>query len=149
MEHLLSPLEIRGKHVKNRVTFTAHTQSYSDNGIHGDRVRNYYAARAAGGTGFLVMEPIPPHPTGRVTPQNYDHTKPGFVEGLTRVVDAVHVHGGTLINQLYHMGPNADPLASGGEQWGPSDAPGYLGVGRIHAMTAAEISLITERFADA
>ena len=43
MEHLLSPLEIRGKHVKNRVTFTAHTQSYSDNGIHGDRVRNYYA----------------------------------------------------------------------------------------------------------
>ena len=69
MDHLLSPLEIRGKHVKNRVTFTAHTQSYSDNGIHGDRVRNYYAARAAGGTGFLVMEPIPPHPTGRVTPR--------------------------------------------------------------------------------
>jgi hypothetical protein len=46
------------------------------------------------------------------------------------------------------MGPNADPLATGGEQWGPSDAPGYLGVGRIHAMTAAEIDLIVERFAD-
>ena len=148
MEHLLSPIELRGKRVRNRVTLTAHTQSYSDNGLHGDRVRDYYAARAAGGTGLLVMEPVPPHPTGRVTPQNYDHTKPGFVEGLRRTVDAVHDHGGTIINQIYHMGPNADPLATGGEQWGPSDAPGYLGVGRIHAMTAAEIDLIVERFAD-
>ena len=148
MEHLLSPIEIRGKHVRNRVTMTAHTQSYSDNGLHGDRVRDYYAARAAGGTGLLVMEPVPPHPTGRVTPQNYDHTKPGFVEGLRRTVDAVHDHGGVLINQIYHMGPNADPLATGGEQWGPSEAPGYLGVGRIHEMTTADIGLIVERFAD-
>ena len=148
MDHLLSPIELRGKRVRNRVTMTAHTQSYSDNGIHGDRVRDYYAARAAGGTGLLVMEPVPPHPTGRVTPQNYDHTKPGFVEGLKRTVDAVHSHGGVLINQIYHMGPNADPLATGGEQWGPSDAPGYFGVGRIHEMTTAEIALIIERHAD-
>lgn len=147
-EHLLSPLELRGRRIRNRVTLTAHTQSYSDGGIHGDRVRGYYAARAAGGTGLLVMEPIPPHPTGRVTPQNYDHTKPGFVEGLKRTVDAVHEHGGVIINQLYHMGPNADPLATGGQQWGPSDAPGYFGVGRIHAMTTDEIDLITRCFAE-
>lgn len=147
-ERLLSPIELRGRRVRNRVTLTAHTQSYSDGGIHGERVRGYYAARAAGGAGLLVMEPIPPHPTGRVTPQNYDHTKPGFVEGLRTVVDAVHEHGGTLINQLYHMGPNADPLATGGQQWGPSDAPGYFGVGRIHAMTTDEIDLITRCFAE-
>jgi len=147
-ERLLSPIELRGKRVRNRVTLTAHTQSYSDGGIHGARVRGYYAARAAGGAGLLVMEPIPPHPTGRVTPQNYDHTKPGFVEGLRTVVDAVHEHGGTIINQLYHMGPNADPLATGGQQWGPSDAPGYFGVGRIHAMTTDEIDLITRCFAE-
>jgi 2,4-dienoyl-CoA reductase-like NADH-dependent reductase (Old Yellow Enzyme family) len=148
MDHLLSPIELRGKRVRNRVTLTAHTQSYSDNGIHGERVRDYYAARAAGGTGLLVMEPVPAHPTGRVTPQNYDHTKPGFVEGLTRTVEAVHSHGGVLINQIYHMGPNADPLATGGEQWGPSDAPGYFGVGRIHAMTTAEIDLMVRCYAD-
>ena len=147
-ERLLSPLELRGKRVRNRVTLTAHTQSYSDGGIHGERVRGYYAARAAGGAGLLVMEPIPPHPTGRVTPQNYDHTKPGFVEGLKTVVDAVHEHGGTIVNQLYHMGPNADPLATGGQQWGPSDAPGYFGVGRIHAMTTDEIDLVTRCFAE-
>ncbi len=147
-ERLLSPLELRGRRVRNRVTFTAHTQSYSDDGIPGDRVRGYYAARAAGGTGLLVMEPIPPHPTGRVTPQNYDHTKPGFVDGLREVVGAVHEHGGVFVNQLYHMGPNADPLATGGLQWGPSDAPGYFGVGRIHAMTVDEIGLITRCFAE-
>ena len=146
--HLLSPIELRGKRVRNRVTLTAHTQSYSDNGIHGDRVRDYYAARAAGGTGLLVMEPIPPHPTGRVTPQNYDPAKPGFVEGLKRTVDAVHAHGGVIINQLYHMGPNADPLATGGEQWGPSDAPGYFGVGRIHAMTTDEVQFMVRCFAE-
>ena len=47
MEHLLSPIDLRGKRVRNRVTLTAHTQSYSDNGLHGDRVRDYYAARDA------------------------------------------------------------------------------------------------------
>ncbi len=149
MEHLLSPIELRGTRVRNRVTFTAHTQSYSDNGIHGSRVRSYYAARAAGGAGLLVMEPVPVHPTGRVTPQNYDHTKAGFVEGLRSVVNAVHEHGGVLINQLYHMGPNADPLATGGQQWGPSDAPGYFGVGRIHAMTTTEISEMVGCYVDA
>ncbi|MFM7248175.1 MAG: NADH oxidase, partial [Actinomycetota bacterium] len=59
-ERLLSPIELRGTRVRNRVTLTAHTQSYSDGGIHGERVRGYYAARAAGGAGLLVMEPIPP-----------------------------------------------------------------------------------------
>lgn len=149
LHRLLEPIEIRGRHVRNRVTFTAHTQSYSDNGIPGARVRDYYAARAAGGTGLLVMEPVPPHPTGRVTPQNYDHTKPGFVEGLRGVVDAVHAHGGVFVNQLYHMGPNADPLSTNGLQWGPSDAPGYFGVGRIHAMTVDEIGEIVAAYADA
>jgi 2,4-dienoyl-CoA reductase-like NADH-dependent reductase (Old Yellow Enzyme family) len=149
VERLLSPLDLRGRRIRNRVTFTAHTQSYSDNGIPGRRVREYYAARAAGGAGLLVMEPIPPHPSGRVTPQNYDHRLPGFVEGLRGVVDAVHEYGGVFVNQLYHMGPNADPLASGGVQWGPSDAPGYFGVGRIHAMTTAEIDATVAAFADA
>ena len=149
MEHLLAPLELRGRRLRNRVTFTAHTQSYSDGGIPGRRVRGYYAARAAGGAGLLVMEPIPPLPSGRVTPQNYDHTKPGFVDGLRDVVAAVHEHGGVFVNQLYHMGPNADPLASGGVQWGPSDGPGYFGIGRIHAMTPAEIDATVAAFADA
>ena len=149
MELLLSPFEIRGHLLRNRVTFTAHTVSYSDNGIPGDRVRGYYTARAAGGAGLIVMEPIPVHPTGMVTPQNFRFRDEQFVSGLRLVVDAVHEHGATLVNQLYHMGPNADPLATGGQQWGPSDAIGYYGVGRIHAMTGAEIGEIIQCHVDA
>ena len=98
---LLSPLQLRGKRLPSRVVFTAHTVSFGQDHVPGERARDYYAARAAGGAGMIVMEPLPVLPNGGVTPQNYRYDDERFVPALRRVVDAVHEHGTVFVSQLY------------------------------------------------
>ena len=117
---LLSPLRLRGRELRNRVVFTAHTASFSEDGIPGSRAREYYAARARGGAGLIVMEPLPVLPSAGVTPQNYRWRDVRFVPGLTAVREAVHEHGTVLVSQLYHLGPNADPTATMEGLWSVS-----------------------------
>jgi 2,4-dienoyl-CoA reductase-like NADH-dependent reductase (Old Yellow Enzyme family) len=114
---------IRGHELPSRVVFTAHTASFSEDGIPKQRARDYYAARAAGGTGLIVMEPLPVLPSGGVTPQNYRFRDERFVPGLRDVVTAVHAHGTVFVSQLYHLGPNADPVATGEGLWSASAGP--------------------------
>jgi 2,4-dienoyl-CoA reductase-like NADH-dependent reductase (Old Yellow Enzyme family)/thioredoxin reductase len=123
---LLSALEVRGKRLPSRIVFTAHTVSLGQDGVPGERARGYYEARAAGGAGMIVMEPLPVLPNGGVTPQNYRYDEERFVPALRSVVDAVHAHGTVFVSQLYHLGANSDPLAGGSERWapGPGLAPG-------------------------
>ena len=121
---LFSPLTLRGHTLQSRAVFTAHTVTLSTDGVPGDRARGYYEARAAGGVGLIVMEPIPVLANGGVIPQNYRYQHPGFVAGLRSVVDAVHRHGTIFVCQLYHMGSNADPYSPWSERWGPSAMQG-------------------------
>ena len=121
---LFSPFVLRGKTLPSRAVFTAHTVSLSADGVPGERALGYYEARAKGGAGMIVMEPIPVMDNGGVTPQNYRFDHPNFVAGLAAVADAVHQHGTVFISQLYHMGANADPYQPSSERWGPSPMPG-------------------------
>jgi len=57
--HLLSPFELRGRRLPNRIVLTAHTTSFGQDGIPGPRARAYYETRAAGGAALIVMEPVP------------------------------------------------------------------------------------------
>jgi 2,4-dienoyl-CoA reductase-like NADH-dependent reductase (Old Yellow Enzyme family) len=141
---LLAPLDLRGKRLPSRVVLTAHTVSLGQDHVPGDRARGYYEARAAGGAGMIVMEPLPVLPNGGVTPQNYRYDDERFVPALRRVVDAVHEHGTVFVSQLYHMGSNADPLAGDSERWapGPGLAPG--GPDGLRAMDAEDIGTLVD-----
>lgn len=138
--HLLTPLTLRGRRLRNRIVLTAHTTSFGQDGVPGVRARAYYEARAAGGVGLIVMEPLPVHRTGGVTPQNYRFEDERFVPALRAVVDAVHAHGTTFVSQLYHLGPNADDTATLRERWGPSERAVPDGPGMLHAVDEVEIA---------
>lgn len=56
---LFSPFMLRGKTLPTRAVFTAHTVSLGSDGVPGERALAYYGARAAGGAGMIVMEPVP------------------------------------------------------------------------------------------
>jgi 2,4-dienoyl-CoA reductase-like NADH-dependent reductase (Old Yellow Enzyme family) len=137
---LFSPLDLRGRRLRNRIVFTAHTTSFGQDGVPGSRARAYYEARAAGDAGLIVMEPLPVHPTAGVTPQNYRVDHPGFVAGLREVALAVHAHGTVLVSQLYHLGQNADELATQRERWAPSAGPAPDGPGMLRAIDDADIA---------
>jgi 2,4-dienoyl-CoA reductase-like NADH-dependent reductase (Old Yellow Enzyme family)/thioredoxin reductase len=142
---LLSPLSLRGHELRNRVVFTAHTASFSQDGVPGPRVRDYYAARARGGSALIVMEPLPVLPSAGVTPQNYRFEDARFVPGLRAVTDAVHEHGTLLVSQLYHLGPNADPTATMQARWGVSGGPAPEGgPGLLHEPDAEDLRALVD-----
>jgi 2,4-dienoyl-CoA reductase-like NADH-dependent reductase (Old Yellow Enzyme family) len=147
---LLSPLELRGHELRNRVVFTAHTASFSQDGIPGRRARDYYAARARGGAALIVMEPLPVLPSGGVTPQNYRWREEGFVPALRAVCEAVHEHGTVFVSQLYHLGPNADPTATMEGLWSASGgAPSDGGPGSMREIDERDIGALVEAHVEA
>jgi 2,4-dienoyl-CoA reductase-like NADH-dependent reductase (Old Yellow Enzyme family) len=147
---LLSPLSLRGHELLNRVVLTAHTVSFSQDGVPGARARDYYVARAAGGAGLIVMEPVPVLPSGGVTPQNYRFRDERFVSGLREVVDAVHEHGTVFVSQLYHLGPNADPVATMEDLWSVSAGPPPGGgAGLTRAIDESDIAELVAAHVDA
>jgi 2,4-dienoyl-CoA reductase-like NADH-dependent reductase (Old Yellow Enzyme family) len=142
---LFTPLVLRGRELRNRVVFTAHTASFSQDGVPGPRACAYYEARAAGGAALIVMEPLPVLPSGGVTPQNYRFDDDRFVPGLRTVVDAVHRHGTVLVSQLYHLGPNADPTATMRELWSVSGGPPPgAAPGRMRELDETDIDMLVD-----
>lgn len=148
--HLLSPRPLRGYELRNRVVFTAHTASLSQDGLPGQRVRDYYGARAAGGAGLIVMEPLPVLPSAGVTPQNYRWRDERFVPCLRAVADHVHEHGTVFVTQLYHLGPNADPTATMQGLWSVSAGPPPDGgPGLMREIDAHDIAELVDAHVDA
>ena len=141
---LLAPLDLRGKRLPSRIVLTAHTVSLGQDGVPGERALGYYAARAAGGAGLIVMEPLPVLPNGGVTPQNYRYDDERFVPALRRVVEAVRAHGTVFVSQLYHMGANADPFAGDSERWGPGPGLAPGGPDGLRAMDDEDIGELIE-----
>src|SRR5690606_13456070 len=58
---LFSPLRIRSHILRNRIVFGAHTANMAVEGVPTERHIAYYAERAIGGAGMIVVEPMPVH----------------------------------------------------------------------------------------
>lgn len=143
---LLSPFTLRGHVLPTRAVFTAHTTSFGADGVPGARARAYYEARAAGGAGMVVMEPLPVLPNGGVTPQNYRYDDDAFVPALRETAAAVRAHGTVIVSQLYHMGANADPHQASSERWAPSAAQGPGWPDALRAVDAVDLGRVVEGF---
>ncbi|MGZ8481409.1 MAG: oxidoreductase, partial [Candidatus Limnocylindria bacterium] len=54
--HLFSPLQIGRVTVPNRGSFSAHLTNLASEGLPTERLIDYLAARARGGTGLIITE---------------------------------------------------------------------------------------------
>lgn len=105
-EALFQPLEIRSLQLANRLAMSPMTRMGCPDALPDEVNREYYASRAAGGTGLVVTEGI-----GIDHPTSVDHSwiprldTPESVEAWREVTDAVHAAGGSIIAQLWHVGP--------------------------------------------
>jgi 2,4-dienoyl-CoA reductase-like NADH-dependent reductase (Old Yellow Enzyme family) len=144
---LFERIRLANHDLRSRAVFTAHTVTLSDNGVPGDRAAAYYRTRAEGGAGLIVIEPIPVLPNGRVIPQNYDPDHKEFVDGLAKVINETRAAGAVVVNQLYHMGTNADPYSPDSERWGPSamTGPGWSDITR--AIDDEDVEVLVAAYA--
>lgn len=147
------PIEINGVTLPNRVVMAPMTRAQCPDGVPTREFADYYARRAAGGTGLVITEA-----------SYIDHSSAGqhgsvsrfygaeALAGWERVVDAVHAERGHIFAQLQHVGmarnPGEPPVRDA-VPFGPSGIPLFPGASDGHVMTEADIEEIVTAFADA
>ena len=146
MKHpkLLSPIELRGHTLRNRIVFGAHTANMSDMGLPGPRFGSYLLERALGGAAMIVAEPMPVHRTGVLTRGNFRHGTDEVIPHFRNVTEPVKEAGAVILQQLYHIGAHGDSDLSFSPHWGPSGGPSYHDSDGSHAMNEAEIEELIE-----
>ncbi len=145
-KNLFQPLELRHRKLDNRIVFGAHTANMSDLGLPGERHRGYYEERAIGGAAMIVVEPMPVHATAVLTRGNFRHCDDEVVPYFRKITDAVHQHGTTILQQLYHVGQHGDSDLSFMPHWGPSGLASYHDSDGSHAMLESEILAVIDCF---
>jgi len=148
---LFEPFRIGKMELKNRIVLPPMGTAYSEAGIIGSRIIDYYEARARGGAGLIIVEGTGPGERCR-GPNQLGLGDDKYLPGWEKLVKAVHKHGAKIAVQLHHAGYEM----RGGDfvQVSPSAvaSPGrMIGVGGKlpHELTIGEIEEVIQWFADA
>ena len=118
LKYVLSPIEINGVTIPNRVVRTAHMTNFGRGTVNEDLIA-YHESRAKGGVGLSIIEVLGIHPSSPTT-LNVFH--PDLKSGYERLVRKCKPHGMKLFQQLWHGGHNAFPL-DGNPPWSASCVP--------------------------
>lgn len=147
-ETLLSPYELAGMRLRNRVVWLPHLTRYgtADNLPSQQHVR-YYEERARNGVGLIITGCETAHPAARWGGR-IDAYDPRAIPGYREMTDAVHSHGAFMIGQLTDDGNQQNGM--GGLDWhhvrGPSAVADPM-VGVIpRPLSKAEIDEIVHYF---
>ncbi len=142
-KHLFTPVKIGNMEVKNRIVMLPMTTGYpeADETV-GDRFINFFAERAKGGAGLIII-PFAPVPAGSpVEPGLFDNR---FIPGIRRLTAAIHAHGAKTASQLitsYHVAFKGGPA----EVVGPSPVMNQILRVVPRALTVDEIHYIVDEY---
>ncbi|QFU75693.1 effector protein [Halioglobus maricola] len=114
--HLLQPGHIGTMQLRNRTVLAAMGSNFADASGHcNERLIAYYEARAAGGTGLLVLETSAAcFPRGSTMPNTVAFSDDEFIPGLSELSERVHDHGAKIVAQLNHGGKLAQEDTAAG-----------------------------------
>ena len=145
-EGLFAPLPLGRKTAPNRFVSAAHQTNFATHNRFTERHAAYYEARAAGGTGLIVLEGSAVHPSD----WPYEYAVFGYdaavVDGYRLIADAVHRHGALALAQLTHSGMQGSSHYSQLPLWAPSPVPEVNSRELPQAMDADDIAAVIEGF---
>jgi 2,4-dienoyl-CoA reductase-like NADH-dependent reductase (Old Yellow Enzyme family) len=146
--NVFSPVTLRHRTLRSRITFGAHTANMAEQGLPGARHIGYYRERALGGAGMIVVEPVPTHRTAVLTRGNFRHDDDAVIPHFRALTDACRdaAPDVVMIQQLYHVGQHGDADNAFAPSWSPSGMPSYHDADGSHAMTDTEIREIIAGF---
>jgi mycofactocin system FadH/OYE family oxidoreductase 2 len=146
-DRLFQPLEIGPREVRNRILFGSHATNLARHNLLSPRHADYYAARAEGGVGMIVLEEHIVH----ASDMPYESAVLGFLAGsaqaVTAVTEQVHAHGALALVQLNHNGQQAASVHHQRELWAPSPVPDVASREVPKEMEQADIRAVIEGFA--
>lgn len=114
---MLSPIEVRGRRIPNRLVFLPHGNRYPLDDLPGERELFYYGERARAGVGLIIFGSQTVHTLEGAHVVNA--TNPAVVDHYQRLTDAVHRHGTLIHSQLVHWGVLRQTAADFGLDWQP------------------------------
>ncbi len=145
---LFEPIEIGPMVVKNRVMLPAMATCFATADCFvTDQMIRYYAKRAEGGVGLIIVEAACiDDPMGRGIPHQLCIDDDKYIAGLGKLAEAVHSYGGKVAIQLHHAGPNTH--LEGAQPVGPSPVPLAHRIHEIpRELSKAEIKTIVKKYA--
>ncbi len=112
---LFEPIRIGPLELKNRMVMAPMATHYADeSGAVTERLKNYYAERARGGVGLIIIESGYIHPLGRGGLKRLGLHDDQLIPGLKELVDLVHTEGARICSQLHHAGRQINVKATNG-----------------------------------
>ena len=144
---LFQPLSIGPLETGNRIVFGSHTTNFAERNMMSERHADYYAARAEGGAGIIVLEEHIVHPSDLPYAYAVLGYLPGTPVATARVVDRIHAHGSLALVQLNHNGQQSISDHRQQELWAPSAVPDVSSREVPKVMELADIRAVIEGFA--
>jgi len=151
LTRLFQPGRIGGMEVKNRIVMPPMGTDYAtEEGYVTQRQIDYYAERAKGGAGLVIVEascvqaPIGKGFRGQIV---VDDDR--FLPGLSRLAEAIKKNGARAAIQIHHAGNAAPPKATGGQQPVAPSSVTRRSYQLARSLTVAEIKEVINCFIEA
>ncbi|MFC7136874.1 NADH:flavin oxidoreductase/NADH oxidase [Halobaculum litoreum] len=119
VDHLFSPLTLRGTEIPNRVFVSPMCQYSSPDGVATDWHLVHLGSRAVGGAGLVMTEATAVSPEGRISPQDLGIWTGEQRDALAPIADFVRSQGSVPAIQLAHAGRKASTYRPWDEDRGP------------------------------
>ncbi len=107
MTTFLDPIALRGRVAPTRVLFGPHVTNVARRNVFTPAHAAYYAARARGGAGIVVLEQVSVHPSDQPYELALHAWADGLEESMRRVGREIRAGGGLAIVALGHTGGQA------------------------------------------
>lgn len=148
--HLFQPARIGNLELKNRLVMAPMATNYgSEEGFVTERQIAYYAARARGGTGLVVVEAACVDvPEGKELKEQLRIDDDRCLPGLTRLASAIKQGGAKAAIQIHHAGSETSAKITGRQPVAPS-AIAKPGGEMPRALSLAEVERLIACFASA
>ena len=164
MHYLKQPIRINQLELANRLVLPPMATAKSgESGEVTQQLCDYYAEKSAGGyVGCIITEHSYVSPEGKASPGQLSIAEDSCVEGLRKIVQAVHQNGSKVFAQISHAGGAASTEVTGCAVYCPSSVqfakPTANGVqfypeGETHkelcVFAQEELHILVQKFADA
>src|SRR5437763_1656872 len=143
---LFQPLTIGPREAHNRMLFGSHTTNFAQHNLLSQQHADYYATRAEGGAGIIVLEEHIVHPSDLPYERALLGYLPNTPAAIASVTERIHAHGSLALVQLNHNGQQSSSDHSQRELWAPSAVPDGASREVPKVMELADILAVIEGF---
>ncbi|MDP7469767.1 MAG: FAD-dependent oxidoreductase, partial [Dehalococcoidia bacterium] len=147
---LFEPINIGTLHLKNRLVMPPMNSRMGDQGgFVSQRTVDYYARRAQGGVGFIIVEIGAVDPVQIVSPTQLQLSDDRFIPGMAQLAQAIKDNGSRAAIQIHHPGRQAPTSVTGAQAVAPSALNSRSSGETPKELTPSEIEGLVGLFAQA